>query len=182
MKRRSRARHLPRHIPLPVQSTYQRALLVSFLLGTVPAIPALAQSTTATTQATPHGRVAQPGHHPAALRSTTQETIHVQRSRATRFQNKVGTVDTMSGQELQDLHIVSPKEIAAFTPGVTAVNATSGSTPIFSIRGVGLDDYSGTNMGGSASILMACSRPIPRSITADVRCGQHQYRKGTAGV
>ncbi|WP_183478771.1 TonB-dependent receptor domain-containing protein [Komagataeibacter kakiaceti] len=161
MKRRSRARHLPRHIPLPVQSTYQRALLVSFLLGTVPAIPALAQSTTATTQATPHGRVAQPGHHPAALRSTTQETIHVQRSRATRFQNKVGTVDTMSGQELQDLHIVSPKEIAAFTPGVTAVNATSGSTPIFSIRGVGLDDYSGTNMGGIGIYLDGVFAPYP---------------------
>ncbi|NHN88237.1 TonB-dependent receptor plug domain-containing protein [Acetobacter sp. LMG 1627] len=58
------------------------------------------------------------------------------------------TVNTISGKQLEQLHIVSPKEIAAFVPGVTAVNAVSGSTPIFSIRGIGLDDYIGTNMGG----------------------------------
>ncbi|MCE0742746.1 TonB-dependent receptor [Acetobacter sicerae] len=76
------------------------------------------------------------------------EAITVTSSRTRRFHQMANTVNTLSGRQLEQFHIVSPKEIAAFVPGVTAVNAVSGSTPIFSIRGIGLDDYIGTNMGG----------------------------------
>lgn len=76
------------------------------------------------------------------------EAIQVRGSRAQRFLTTAATVNVLSGRELRALNIVSPKDIAAYTPGLTAVNATSGSTPIFSIRGIGLDDYTGNNMGG----------------------------------
>jgi|GEM_PF-938667 len=76
------------------------------------------------------------------------EAIQVTGSRAQRFLTTAATVNVLSGRELQELHITSPKDIAAYTPGLTAVNATSGSTPVFSIRGIGLDDYTGNNMGG----------------------------------
>ncbi|GBR08260.1 TonB-dependent receptor [Acetobacter oeni] len=89
------------------------------------------------------------------------EAITVTSARSRRFGSMANTVNTLSGRELQQLHIVSPKEIAAFIPGVTAVNATSGSTPIFSIRGIGLDDYIGTNMGGIGIYMDGVFAPYP---------------------
>ncbi|AOX18810.1 TonB-dependent receptor [Kozakia baliensis] len=90
------------------------------------------------------------GHRTSAPLNAPREpeAITVTSARTHRFRQMANTVNTLSGKELEQLHIVSPKEIANFVPGVTAVNATSGSTPIFSIRGIGLDDYIGTNMGG----------------------------------
>lgn len=96
-----------------------------------------------------------------AVRRPTLEAITVTSARTARFHTMANTVNTISGRELQELHIVSPKEIAAFVPGVTAVNATSGSTPIFSIRGIGLDDYIGTNMGGIGIYLDGVFAPYP---------------------
>lgn len=97
--------------------------------------------------------LAAPARHPHAapkhrVIASDPETLTVTGSRTRRFRAMANTVNVLSGKELADLHIVSPRQIADFVPGVTAVNATSGSTPIFSIRGIGLDDYIGTNMGG----------------------------------
>ncbi len=99
-----------------------------------------------------------PVHHAAPQ---LPETIHVSRTRQQAYHSQPGTVNVISGAELRQLRLESPKDIAAFVPGVTAVNATSGSTPIFSIRGVGLDDYSGTNMGGIGIYLDGVFAPYP---------------------
>ncbi|MFT8897974.1 MAG: TonB-dependent receptor [Acetobacter sp.] len=101
-------------------------------------------------------------HHPKAIAHRGEaEQIRVTRSRAQRHLSTPGTINVISGKELRSLHLESPKDIAAFTPGVTATNAVSGSAPIFSIRGVGLDDYVGTNMGGIGIYLDGVFAPFP---------------------
>ncbi|MCE0742292.1 Plug domain-containing protein [Acetobacter sicerae] len=67
-------------------------------------------------------------HHPKAIAHKGEaEQITVTRSRAQRHLSTPGTVNVISGKELRSLHLESPKDIAAFTPGVTATNAVSGS-------------------------------------------------------
>ncbi|AHI23979.1 TonB-dependent receptor [Komagataeibacter xylinus] len=122
--------------------------------------PASAQSVD-TKHVAAHRSAATPRHQGVAAPKASPEQITVTRSHAQRYLATPGTVNTISGQELRSLHLESPKDIAAFTPGVTATNAVSGSAPIFSIRGVGLDDYVGTNMGGIGIYLDGVFAPFP---------------------
>lgn len=107
-----------------------------------------------------HATVA-PRRKSTAPRMGTSEQLEVTQSHTHRYLSEPGTVNVISGQELRSLRLESPKDIAAFTPGVTATNAVSGSAPIFSIRGVGLDDYVGTNMGGIGIYLDGVFAPFP---------------------
>lgn len=100
-------------------------------------------------------------HGGKVMPSGAMETIQVSGNRTKAVHSQAATINVLSGAELRQLHLESPKDIAAFVPGVTAVNVTSGSTPIFSIRGVGLDDYSGTNMGGIGIYLDGVFSPYP---------------------
>ncbi|MFT8417292.1 MAG: TonB-dependent receptor [Acetobacter sp.] len=144
---------------------------------TLPALPCLllastsALATAATDPASPQTAKAKhvaPSHTPApthrrntAVHAVSSEQITVSRTHTQHYLSTPGTVNSISGQELRSLHLESPKDIAAFTPGVTATNAVSGSAPIFSIRGVGLDDYVGTNMGGIGIYLDGVFAPFP---------------------
>ncbi|GAN70446.1 TonB-dependent receptor [Acetobacter syzygii] len=96
-----------------------------------------------------------------APRKGATEQVEVTQSHTHRYLSEPTTVNVISGQELRSLHLENPKDIASFTPGVTATNAVSGSAPIFSIRGVGLDDYVGTNMGGIGIYLDGVLAPFP---------------------
>ncbi|MFT8418271.1 MAG: TonB-dependent receptor [Acetobacter sp.] len=96
-----------------------------------------------------------------APRQGGSEQVEVTQSHTHRYLSEPTTVNVISGQELRSLHLENPKDIASFTPGVTATNAVSGSAPIFSIRGVGLDDYVGTNMGGIGIYLDGVFAPFP---------------------
>jgi len=63
--------------------------------------------------------------------------------------NDIGvTAVALNGDRLKDVGIESPVDLGAFTPGLVTVNATSGGTPIFAIRGIGLDDFSPNNSSG----------------------------------
>ncbi len=154
-----------------------RLLAVVPTYVTLPALPCLLLASTsalataatdpASTQTAKAKHVA-PSHTPAtphrrntAVHAASSEQITVSRTHAQRYLSTPGTVNSISGQELRSLHLESPKDIAAFTPGVTATNAVSGSAPIFSIRGVGLDDYVGTNMGGIGIYLDGVFAPFP---------------------
>lgn len=145
----------------------------------LPALPCLLLASTSTlaTAATPvasslpadKSHLAASSRHasPAGRRKSTvphnggTEEVNVSQTHNHRYLSQPATVNVISGQELRALHLESPKDIASFTPGVTASNAVSGSAPIFSIRGVGLDDYVGTNMGGIGIYLDGLLAPFP---------------------
>ncbi|AHI24976.1 TonB-dependent receptor [Komagataeibacter xylinus E25] len=96
-----------------------------------------------------------------SARSTQNEVLKVIGSRRSASRNAAATVTSLSSDEIRSLNINNPKQVAAFVPGLTAVSATSGSNTIFSIRGVGLDDYSGTNMSGVGVYLDGVLSPYP---------------------
>lgn len=54
----------------------------------------------------------------------------------------------VTGERLDNLGVDGPVDLGAYTPGLVTVNSTSGGTPIFAIRGIGLDDFSPNNSSG----------------------------------
>ncbi len=63
--------------------------------------------------------------------------------------NDIGvTVTAFGSDDIQELGFETAKDIANNTPGLSSTNATSGGTPIFAIRGIGLDDFNSTNSSG----------------------------------
>jgi len=54
-------------------------------------------------------------------------------------------VSAFSGADIKEMGGGTIKDVAAQTPGLSTANAQSGGAPIFSIRGVGLDDFNLNN-------------------------------------
>lgn len=87
----------------------------------------------------------------ASSYSYSEEIEKIQITAQKRTQNitEVGVTTTaFNGDMLEDLGIENAVDLGAHTPGLVAVNSTSGSTPIFAIRGIGLDDFSPNNTSG----------------------------------
>lgn len=77
------------------------------------------------------------------------EKIQITAQKRTQSINEVGVTTTaFNGEMLEELGIESAVDLGDHTPGLVAVNSTSGSTPIFAIRGIGLDDFSPNNTSG----------------------------------
>ena len=57
-------------------------------------------------------------------------------------------ITTVSGEELQALHIQQPLSLSTISPSLSTMNATTDSTPLFLIRGIGLDDFNMNNSSG----------------------------------
>ena len=57
--------------------------------------------------------------------------------------NDIGiTVNAYSGETLRDLRVQSAEDIALFTPGLTVNETAATGVPLYTIRGVGFQDYS----------------------------------------
>jgi len=77
------------------------------------------------------------------------EEIVVTAQRRDQSVNDIGvSVTAFASDDVRELGFEAPKDLAANTPGLSTVNATSGGTPIFAIRGVGLDDFNSNNSSG----------------------------------
>lgn len=77
------------------------------------------------------------------------EKIQITAQKRTQNITEVGVTTTaFNGDMLEEMGIDSAVDLGAHTPGLVAVNSTSGSTPIFAIRGIGLDDFSPNNSSG----------------------------------
>ena len=77
------------------------------------------------------------------------EEIVVTAQKRSQTVNSIGvSANAFSGEQLDSLGVDSAVDLGAFTPGLIAVNVTSGGTPVFAIRGIGLDDFSPNNTSG----------------------------------
>ncbi len=57
--------------------------------------------------------------------------------------NDIGiTVNAFTGEQLKDLGIFTAEQIAQFTPGLTVNDTSATGVPLYTIRGVGFQDYS----------------------------------------
>tara|TARA_B110000003_G_scaffold243416_1_gene251870 strand:- start:3318 stop:5543 length:2226 start_codon:yes stop_codon:yes gene_type:complete len=77
-----------------------------------------------------------------------EEVMVTATKRAASSQDIGVSITALSGDQVEDLGLASIKDVAAFTPGLSTVNSTSGGTPIFAIRGIGLDDWNINNSSG----------------------------------
>ena len=77
------------------------------------------------------------------------EEVSVTAQKREQSVNDIGvSANAFSGEMMQNLGIDSAVDLGAHTPGLVTVNSTSGGTPVFAIRGIGLDDFSPNNSSG----------------------------------
>ncbi|MCR8922087.1 TonB-dependent receptor [Dasania sp. GY-MA-18] len=77
------------------------------------------------------------------------EEVMVTAQKRAQSVNDIGvSASALSGDGLKALGIEQSSDLGAMTPGLVTVNATSGGTPIFAIRGIGLDDFNANNTSG----------------------------------
>ncbi len=71
------------------------------------------------------------------------EEVLVTAQKRTQSANDVGiTINAFTGDQLRDLGVLTPEDIAMFTPGLTVNETAATGVPLYTIRGVGFQDYS----------------------------------------
>ncbi|MCR8924348.1 TonB-dependent receptor [Dasania sp. GY-MA-18] len=84
-----------------------------------------------------------------ATQAAVLEEVMVTAQKRAQSVNHIGvSASALSGDGLKALGIEQSSDLGAMTPGLVTVNATSGGTPIFAIRGIGLDDFNANNTSG----------------------------------
>jgi iron complex outermembrane receptor protein len=84
----------------------------------------------------------------ASLASVAQaqqklEEVVVTAQKRSQSANDVGiTINAFTGDQLQDLGVVTAEDIAMLTPGLTVNETAATGVPLYTIRGVGFQDYS----------------------------------------
>lgn len=71
------------------------------------------------------------------------EEIIVTAQKRSQSANDIGiTVNAFTGEQLQDLGVATAEDLALVTPGLTVNETAATGVPLYSIRGVGFQDYS----------------------------------------
>jgi iron complex outermembrane receptor protein len=74
-------------------------------------------------------------------------------------------ITAMSGEDMQALRIQQPLNLSTISPSLSTMNATTDSTPLFLIRGIGLDDFNTNNSSGVGTYLDEVFASFPGFLT-----------------
>ena len=103
----------------------------------------------------------------AAESGTALEEVVVTAQRRTQSIQEVGVaIDAASGNELQALRIQQPLFLSTISPSLSTMNATTDSTPLFLVRGIGLDDFNMNNSSGVGTYLDEVFASFPGFLTS----------------
>jgi len=83
-----------------------------------------------------------------AADAVLEEIIVTAQKRAQLITDIGVSATAIAGDQLQELGVDRPVNLGAMIPGLSANNSTTDSTPVFSIRGIGLDDFNANNSSG----------------------------------
>jgi iron complex outermembrane recepter protein len=98
---------------------------------------------------------------------TALEEVVVTAQKYSQDVQQIGVAITaISGEEMQTLRIQQPLSLAAVSPSLSTMNATTDSTPLFLIRGIGLDDFNMNNSSGVGTYLDDVFASFPGFLTA----------------
>ena len=75
-------------------------------------------------------------------------------------------VTVMSGTQMQTLRIQQPLDLSAVSPSLSTMNAQTDITPLFLLRGIGLDDFNNNNSSGVGTYLDGVFASFPGFLTA----------------
>jgi len=104
---------------------------------------------------------------PAAEPDTALEEVVVTAQRRSQSAQDVGVAITaVSGEQMQALRIQQPLSLSTVSPSLSTMNATTDSTPLFLIRGIGLDDFNMNNSSGVGTYLDEVFASFPGFLTA----------------
>ena len=79
----------------------------------------------------------------SSLYAAALEEVVVTAQKRAQGVNDIGiTVNAFSGQELKSLGVYSSEDLAIYTPGLTVNDTAATGVPLYTIRGVGFQDYS----------------------------------------
>jgi iron complex outermembrane recepter protein len=103
----------------------------------------------------------------AAEPDTSLDEIVVTAQRRSQSVQDIGVViDTASGKELETLRIQQPLALATISSSLSTMNATTDSTPLFLLRGIGLDDFNMNNSSGVGTYLDEVFASFPGFLTS----------------
>jgi outer membrane receptor protein involved in Fe transport len=103
---------------------------------------------------------------PASEPDTVLEDVVVTAQKHSQDVQEIGVAITaMSGEEMQALRIQQPLNLSTLSPSLSTMNATTDSTPLFLIRGVGLDDFNMNNSSGVGTYLDEVFASFPGFLT-----------------
>lgn len=71
------------------------------------------------------------------------------------------SVSAIGGERLESLGVSRPTDLGALTPGLVTVNAIASGTPLFAIRGMGLDNYYQSNNSSVAVYINGVYQSTP---------------------
>jgi iron complex outermembrane receptor protein len=98
--------------------------------------------------------------------SGLEEVVVTAQRRSESAQSIGAAVTAVSGDELRSLRIQQPLALSAISPSLVTMNATTDSTPLFLIRGIGLDDFNMNNSSGVGTYLDEVYASFPGFLTA----------------
>lgn len=85
-----------------------------------------------------------------ATASQPGDIIVTAQKRAEDIQKVGAAITAIGGPALEAARVRQAVDLSKVTPGLSTVNFTGDETPIFSIRGIGLDDFNPSNSSGTA--------------------------------
>ena len=94
------------------------------------------------------------------------QEIVVTAQRRSQSEQDIGVaVTAVSGEEMQALRIQQPLMLSTLSPSLSTMNSTTDGTPLFLIRGVGLDDFNTNNSSGVGTYLDDVFASFPGFLT-----------------
>lgn len=128
-------------------------------------VPAISLGETAHTTLAP-GRVSgRPAERAPAANQRLREIIVTATRRAEPAQNVGMALTAVSGQEVQALRLQQPLDLSMLDPSLSTMNAQTDSTPLFLLRGIGLDDFNNNNSSGVGIYLDGVFASFPGFLT-----------------
>ena len=104
---------------------------------------------------------------PAADADTALEEILVTAQRHSQDVQDIGVAITAaSGEALRAQRIQQPLALEALTSSLSTMNSTTDGTPLFLVRGIGLDDFNNNNSSGVGTYLDGVFASVPGFLTA----------------
>jgi iron complex outermembrane receptor protein len=97
---------------------------------------------------------------------TALELVVVTAERRSESVQDIGVaVTAVSGAEIQSLRIQQPLGLSTISPSLSTMNSQTDSTPLFLMRGIGLDDFNNNNSSGVGTYLDGVFASFPGFLT-----------------
>jgi iron complex outermembrane recepter protein len=94
-----------------------------------------------------------------------QEVLVTAQRRSESVQDIGVAITAVSGEEMQSLRIQQPLDLSAISPSLSTMNAQTDITPLFLLRGIGLDDFNNNNSSGVGTYLDGVFASFPGFLT-----------------